>query len=215
MNNDRSYLEEAYFSQDMVGFEPLMEQFQTSIYFPLWRQAMGSLKWELLHRSRLHGRGHIERTMLFGALLAMKESLSQTDAVLLLLGCSYHDVGRVSDRMDDFHGQRSAERMAEITGLPEGEDLNILRTMAEIHSIDDTKLDEVCDKYGVQDRVRAKKLAFLLKDADALDRVRISHMLDIRYFRFASSKTLLPFAFRIYGADQTLVHQRDDETTVM
>ena len=209
MNDSKSYLEEAFFSEDMVGFEALMKQFQNSMYFTLWQQAMHTLKWEILHQSRLHGRSHIERTMLFGTLLAMKESLSQSDTILLLFGCSYHDVGRQSDRLDDLHGQRSAARMAEITGLSEGDDLNILRTMAEAHSINDAQLGTVCKKYNVQDLERARKLAFLLKDADALDRVRISHMLDTRYFRFPNSHALLPFAFRIYGAEQTRVHQMD------
>ncbi len=200
-------LEEALFSSSMSEFEDIVSNFKHSMYIELWKQAMTSLHTEVLYHSKLHGKGHIERTMLFGALLAMKSSLSRVDVALLLLGCSYHDVGRVSDRVDDDHGARSAQQVGDITGLPEGETLNILCVMVEAHSLDDTDLDDVIAKYHVKDTVRARNLALLLKDADALDRVRIAHLLDPSYFRFSCSHVLLPFAFRLYEAEQTLAQR--------
>ena len=143
MNNGAFPLEEALFTCTMADEEGAAIKFQHSMYMGLWEEAMKSLKTEELYQSKLHGRGHIERTMLFGALLAMEESLSREDTVLLLLGCSYHDVGRINDRQDDDHGRRSAEQIGRITGLPEGEDLNLLRVMAEAHSLDDEELDQL------------------------------------------------------------------------
>ncbi|MGI6497642.1 MAG: HD domain-containing protein [Oscillospiraceae bacterium] len=207
MSNAAFSLEEVLFSDSMSEFEETVSKFEQSVYIKLWRQAMQSLCVEVLYHSKLHGKGHIERTMLFGALLAMEQSLSRADTGLLLLGCSYHDVGRVSDRVDDDHGARSAKQIGDITGLPEGEDLNILRAMTEAHSLDDIDLDRVIAKYPVKNVEKARNLALLLKDADALDRVRIAHLLDPGYFRFSCSHALLPFAFRFYETQQTLAQR--------
>ncbi len=207
MSNAAFPLEEVLFSSSMADYEDVVIKFQHSMYMGLWEEAMKSLKIEVLYQSKLHGRGHIERTMLFGALLAMEQSLNREDTILLLLGCSYHDVGRINDRRDDDHGRRSAEQIGGITGLPEGEELNLLRAMVEAHSLDDKDLDQVCQKYHVKDMVRGRKLALLLKDADALDRVRIAHLLDPSYFRFSCSHDLLPFAFRLYDVEQTIAQR--------
>ena len=82
--------------------------FMGSHYLPVLLEALDTLETDALYHSRTHGQWHIERTMLLGALIAHGEQLPQDITRLLLLCCSYHDVGRVNDWMDRKHGRRSA-----------------------------------------------------------------------------------------------------------
>ena len=100
----------------------LVDSFLESFAFPLLQEALASLKRDALYMSHVHGVGHIERTMLHGAMGAAAEPLSEKDARLLLTMCAYHDTGRVCDYLDGAHGARSAGKLAALTGLA-GEDL--------------------------------------------------------------------------------------------
>ena len=96
-------------------------------------KAYEELDLSLLYQSVTHGIGHIERTMFFGAMIAMNEKLSEVDTRDILLCCSYHDIGRVDDRYDLEHGRKSAEK------IRDGEMLRSLfaepeAAMAAIHS---------------------------------------------------------------------------------
>ena len=94
--------------------------------WPLFMEAFHALDRSVLYQSPIHGEGHIERTMLFGALTARDERLSAADAGLLFDACAYHDVGRRDDSLDDDHGRRSALRLGEITGRT-GDELHMFQ----------------------------------------------------------------------------------------
>ena len=131
-----------------------------------------------------------------GGFCAMEEGLERADAELLLLACSYHDVGRQNDWVDDLHGWRSAQRIGEITGRT-GDDLHILQGMVDAHSRHEPVLRETVAGYHPAEPERAVNLAQLLKDADGLDRVRLGD-LDPRYLRRESSKRRADLAFEVF-----------------
>ena len=169
--------------------------------WPLFSDALKLLNRKALYQSRIHGEGHIERTMLFGTLTARDEQLEEADAQLLLEACSYHDVGRVDDSLDDDHGRRSALRLAELTGRS-GEELKLLMAAVEAHSRDDRDMGEIIRSYHPADERRARRLAEMLKDSDGLDRVRIHEALDPAYLRRRGSRWYIPFSeylFSRYG----------------
>ena len=57
--------------------------------------------------------------------------------------------------------------------------------------MEDEKLEGIMQEFGIQDKERCKKLFAILKDADALDRVRLkSDRLDPSYLRTEESKKI-------------------------
>lgn len=176
--------------------EALVEAFLPTRYGELLTEAMEKLKWEALYLSHVHGFGHIERTMIHGAMCAWAEQLPEADTRLLLLMCSYHDTGRNSDFLDGAHGARSAKKLASLTGLS-GEDLKEAMAGIEAHSVNDRLMDEILEKYAPENRTRARLLAELLKDADGLDRVRI-HDLNVKFLRRPGSGARAGFAQALF-----------------
>ncbi len=142
--------------------------------------------------SSLHGITHTERVCFLGLLLANKLGLSDEDAKLLLTACTYHDIGRKNDGDDCEHGLRAANEVQKSVSYT-GEDLLILKAAIEAHSISNRQMSDTITKYGIKDTDRALLIAKLLKDADALDRVRLSE-LDPSYLRFKESLSLIDFA---------------------
>ena len=181
---------------DWLEDGPLVSSFLASPWFPLLEEALGSLKREALYMSHVHGVGHIERTMVHGAMCAWAEGLGEADSRLLLTMCSYHDTGRVCDYLDGDHGRRSAEKLAALTGL-RGEDLKEAMAGVEAHSLPDRQMESILEAHGPEDLPRARMLAEMLKDSDGLDRVRI-HDLDVAYLRRAPSRERGRFAQRLF-----------------
>lgn len=178
--------------------------FTDSEYMPLLLSAYRELDVSALFRSRTHGQGHIERTMLLGALLAQGEQLSAELTRLLLLCCAYHDVGRVSDWLDRKHGERSAEKIAngslkeKFAGFSP-EDFNIALAAICAHSLSDKDMGLVFEHYRVPSELeeRCTLLSCRLKDADNLDRVRLGD-LNPKYLRCDTAKALVDDAQWIF-----------------
>lgn len=193
----------------MHAYRERIASFRCSRYSVMFLDQLFALNTDVLYQSKLHGRDHIERVMLFASLLAYHLLLDADDTLLLLDACSYHDVGRVNDKLDDDHGKRSGEQIGHITGRAPGEESSILRAMVEAHSIHDKEMDGIIWRHGVSDFPRAKRLSLALKDADGLDRVRLNGpLLDPRYLRYGYSRTLIPFARRVYAEERRLSRER-------
>ena len=184
-------------------FQPLMDRLQAWAFWPLFLEKLRSLNREALFDSRVHGPGHIERTMLHGAFCAMEDALDETDTALLLECCAYHDVGRISDSMDYLHGSRSALRLGALTART-GEALKMMMAAVDAHSRPDEELEDTLRGYHPADWQRCLRLAHLLKDADGLDRVRIWD-LDVAFLRRQASREREDFAEYLFGRYQRLV----------
>ena len=192
---------------DWGEFQPQFDALECWEHYPLLIAALENLKHEALFVSHLHGLGHIERTMLQGAFCAMAEGLDEADTQLLLECCSYHDVGRINDWVDDLHGHRSAGRLAELTGRT-GEELLLLQGAVDAHSRRDKELETIIDGYAAADRRRAIMLAQLLKDSDGLDRVRLGD-LDPKYLRRDASRQRAGLARAVFGRYQRHIGRAD------
>ena len=178
----------------------LIGSLKASPYWDIFYEALVKLDRSALYSSHVHGVGHIERTLMHGAFCALDEQLDNIDTRLLMDMCSYHDTGRISDWLDTAHGLRSSLKLEKLTGRS-GEELKIMKSGVEAHSLNDKLIDEIIAKHAPKDFVRAKRLAELLKDADGLDRVRIKD-LNIKFLRRQSSRARAPFAqylFDVYA----------------
>lgn len=178
------------------SYAPHFQRLSRWEHYPMLLQTLEQLDHSVLFVSKMHGLGHIERTILQGGFCAMEEGLDRSDTALLLLACSYHDVGRQDDWVDDLHGWRSAQRIGAITGRT-GEDLKLLQGAVDAHSRKEAVLRETVAGYHPADLDRAVRLAQLLKDADGLDRVRLGD-LDPSYLRRETSRSRAGLAFEVY-----------------
>ncbi len=185
---------------------PMVASFLASPWFPLLEEALEKLDRGCLYKSHVHGVGHIERTMVHGAMCAWAESLGEADSRLLLMMCAYHDTGRTSDYLDGAHGKRSAEKLAFLTGLS-GENLREAMAGVEAHSLPDRMMEDILVSHGPEDLPRTRMLAQMLKDSDGLDRVRI-HDLDVRYLRRPPSRERGRFAQLLFDRYAALEQDR-------
>lgn len=166
--------------------------------YPVFLEMLDNLDLSALYKSHIHGVGHIERTMLHGAIEAMDNNLDEHDTRLLLWCCAYHDTGRVNDWYDVTHGKRSAKKLKELTDL-EGEDLKCAEAAVEAHSMPDWLTDEIIEKYEPKDFAMFRNFSNMMKDADGLDRVRIND-LDVNFLRMESTPQYEEFAMYIFKA---------------
>ena len=161
-------------------------------------EVLTKLDERVLYKSLIHGRTHIERVCFLALILSEKLDLSADDTKLLLTASAYHDIGRKNEFVDAEHGLRAAEVVGRYVDY-EGDDLKILRASIEAHSRSDSMISDVIDKYDIADVERALKITRILKDADALDRVRIFD-LNTKYLRFEESHGLVDLAKNLFKA---------------
>ncbi len=181
---------------DGVG---VVAELKRSSYYDLLMKAYDELQTQILYKSGIHGRKHVERVMLLGAIIAMQQGFTPRQTELLLTACSYHDIGRVDDSRDDRHGKCSADMLAGMA-LPSvgGEELRAIQAAVATHSTNDAMIESFAEEYRVPEEYRdlCRQLCKGLKDADNLDRVRLGD-LDVRHLRFAQSPGLAPAAEEI------------------
>ena len=135
------------------------------------------IKKEFLYKSDFHGLHHSEKVLLFAYLLGKHEGLDKECFEILIDAAIYHDVGRMDDTEEQFHGYASTLKLEKIVGdkpiYKNPENMEILKAICDVHSIPDFKMEKVLSNYEVSDKKELLfKLASLLKDADALDRTR-------------------------------------------
>lgn len=137
----------------------------------------------------IHGVGHVSRVLWWAGQIA--EAVGMSSAFRreeLLWAAAVHDVGRVDDGIDRGHGTRSASWAIE----------NLVAARPETASCDLAFIAELCTWHEVPDQ-RIERLSLeliILKDADGLDRVRITDL--------DPSRLRLQHAARLVGSATTL-----------
>lgn len=163
-------------------------------------------------RSRLHGVAHTQRVHVHVQLLAERLAWRPADRDLALAAALWHDIGRRGDGVEPGHGAAGVVRADEL-GLPAilaPEDAAVVRFAVERHSLSDSGAAERADELAVSgdparrlaEPERALHILWLLKDADALDRVRLGfgERADPRQLRHAEARDLLGFAEALHVA---------------
>lgn len=125
-----------------------------------------------------------------GIALTKKESHQLCDAIL------YHDIGRINDEVDDSHGAKSKDIYYD--AAPECNSATAF--LIEYHCLDDRKALADLKASNIRNKERVWLLYTILKDADALDRVRFGmRAVDPKYFRNEITHKLLPTAQSCVG----------------
>lgn len=137
-------------------------------------------------------------------MIAQALELSLHESRMLLLCCSYHDIGRSNDWYDTEHGNVAAKKLLsphmkrKFSGYS-AEDFKIMQAAITLHSKRDTEIDNVARLYGLTEgnMKRYYRVAKCLKDSDNLDRVRLGD-LDTKHLRHSESIGMVPDAQWIF-----------------
>lgn len=167
-----------------------------------------SINKDVLYQSQTHGYFHNERVLFFSFLISRFKNMDEISTKILFDAAKYHDIGRIDDDEDQIHGYNSAKKIDELLKndpfYEEGENLKILKAAISLHSLDDSFMEKVIKFYGIEDEKRALEISEVLKDADGLDRVRLSmrynfSSLDPSYLRNEESKKLIKISHQLNG----------------
>lgn len=147
---------------------------------------------DFVHPSQIHGQEHVSRVMVHASLLLQLTGQEHL-AVPLWASVYLHDVARTHDGLCHRHGADAARRFSEFQSLfakagLQREHEHAVRTAVSWHAV----------PRELPRAHRYAPLIHLLKDADALDRVRIAD-LDPRYLRYAVSRSLTDFAQELFS----------------
>ena len=132
--------------------------------------------------------------VLFNALLLVEMDgimLSEEETQMLMDAVIYHDIGRTNDDVDDSHGKASRDIYA-ADRKPENPGTGFL---IEYHCLDDAVARRDLEALSLPNVDRIWLLYTILKDADALDRVRFGlRHLNPKYLRNDTAHKILPVA---------------------
>ena len=125
------------------------------------------------HSSELHGVRHTQRVHIHARRLASLLEWPAADTHLLLQAALWHDIGRRHDGFEPEHGGNSVLRAREL-GLTQNlsaAEAALIEFAMRQHSLEDARGEEAADALSEPECALA--ILRLLKDADALDRVRL------------------------------------------
>jgi hypothetical protein len=163
-------------------------------------------------RSDLHGVRHTQRVHIHAQRLVEALGWPPGDAELVLHAALWHDIGRLGDGVEPGHGAGSVERADELalTSVLAQRDAAVVRFAILRHSLpDEGALEHAEGLAAASDPTRrlaepgrALRVLWLLKDADALDRIRLGsgERPDPRQLRNEATAASLDFAEALYLA---------------
>lgn len=198
-----------YLQMDLIKqytFEEIINILNAENFMHDLIESINSIKKEYLYSSYDHGVFHNERVLLYAYLLGKLNNIDSQSMKILLDAAKYHDIGRQDDLEDPNHGFLSSIMIDKVIENDEfyqnKENLKVLKAMIHHHSIDDEYLNKILSHYEIESNDKVITIMKILKDADGLDRVRLSvnyffSSLDPRYLRLEQSKSLVKFSHQI------------------
>jgi len=145
---------------------------------------------QYLYSLTLHNAKHAYRVLTHSIILASKINLTNYETDVLCTAAVYHDIGRINDGVDASHGFRSWLKFAH-NFCPKDiseEKRNAIKALIVNHCLEYHSMCDFGDALS-----QNKRLLLILKDADALDRVR-NNKLNLQYLHVEESFLLVPFA---------------------
>ncbi len=160
----------------------------------------------------IHGMGHTRRVLIHASAIAEALALSESQREALEYAACWHDIGRTNDGVDYYHGAKSAGKAVAL-GLHEGLDpcVRELALYAITHHSGNEEhgglaafhlgyYEDSGDADGWRwcaiDPDSALLVFSVLKDADALDRVRLGD-LDASYLRTEPARGMIDRAWEL------------------
>ncbi len=146
-----------------------------------------------LYLKGIHGVTHACRTLILARKLSALENMSGDESALLAFCAVFHDIGRINDNGDTWHGGASVEKLRANDFFGFSGDRTLAEYMIANHCVPDKAAFQAVERYLAANKERAVYMLKALKDCDNLDRFRIGDF-DERYLRLDSSRTLIDTA---------------------
>lgn len=156
--------------------------------------------YDLVYNSHIHGMSHIIRCSIYLLIICILENISNDEFKILIDCILYHDVGRINDIDDDIHGYRSTTKIEFLKSIYDTIDYNLICSVIEAHCLDDDVYGDIASKYNVIDVYRGIRYLSIIKDTDALDRVREYPYIDVSFLRTNSSKQLIDLTYKLFDS---------------
>ena len=196
--------------------QPIIEFVRDNAIF---QNIMSNVKETYFIQDSVHGLSHNERVTLMACYLGIKEGLNDNELENLLYAALYHDIGRKvipkgTRGIGESHGFESArileENSDELLPNKNKEDIKVIKSLCMAHSVNDDKIEEKLKDNGIILDTKVLKLINILKDADALDRVRLLHSgIDEKYLRTETSKNMIEFSRILYKGYKKIEKARE------
>lgn len=144
---------------------------------------------DMNNEKKEHGIYHAKRVLFWSICLADYYKIQKIEKSILIQAAIYHDIGRSHDYEDEIHGKESYYKLINYNNAKY--DNEILRKLIEFHCLPDNECNDKV--FGIE-----ILLLKILKDADALDRMRFGiRELNPDYLRLKKSKELLLAAYQL------------------
>lgn len=157
----------------------------------LWDSYRAAIIPDLFH-SGDHDVRHTRRVLYLAGCIAEAYELSSSDLFVLGMSCVFHDIGREDDKTDTEHGEKSVQMIKEQKLFSDyhmsEQERDCIYRLIIFHCRNDEEFIPKNKKEWL--------LYCILKDADALDRVRFLG-LKPRYLRLPESKKKILLAFML------------------
>lgn len=180
-----------------------LEEITTSDIGKYFRRKYEQIDKDVIIANGIHGINHNNRVAIHSMIIAKNEGLLNNDIDsktldLLISAAYYHDIGRKKGPITDNYGPHAKNSSRKIKKINltylngqsySEEDRKILQAIVEAHEAKDKKMDKICKKYKIEPQKieYTKQLMNILKDADALDRVRLdTNIRDSYGYKFRS-----------------------------
>ena len=178
-----------------------------SSFYQYAKQKEKSIDMGKLYKSQGHGINHSRKVAILASEILQSSGTNFDERMvdILLTACYYHDIGRIADI--GLHAKNSVRKLREMKLYFEDgeeyteEDRNMLYAIVDAHEGRDSDIDKIMNKYHIskENQDKVKFYAGVLKDADALDRARLSNQfymdLNPKYLRNREAKQLINFSF--------------------
>ena len=167
------------------------------------------LKFDANHYGKFNKQSHSERVLVYATIIAINEKINLSDFEVVIDACKLHDISRNTIETDLLHGQKSVgiiKLYNLVPHIPKSQQ-NVLYAMVDAHSAYDKNIEGVLNKYDIplNEYERVRQLCYILKDAEALDKVRFfndsaintERMLKSNQLKTQTAKQLVSFAFEL------------------
>ena len=181
-----------------LKYNDIIEYTKESEYVSCYKKFINKINYSLLLKSDVHGLPHIIRSSIYTLIICAYEKIKLEDFKIALECIFYHDIGRINDIDDDYHGYNATKKLLFLDEKYDNNIVNIIKFVITCHCLEDETYSEVLNYYQIGNKELALKILNIIKDADALDRVREYPYLDIKYLRTETSKKLVDFAYIFY-----------------
>lgn len=146
-----------------------------------------------------HGIEHVENVLFNAMYIGKHEGLNGKQMDLLVEAAKFHDCGRGAQGIQ--HGIEGASNASNYLKNHYSEkDVAKIMAAIEYHAINDNQenLNKILEKYDIVDTDSVKKIANILKDADALDRARFPGNLNEKFLRTNTSKKMIKAVHQLH-----------------